>query len=300
MLVIVPYLVQHPGTELREVARLFDVPKDQLRRDIDLLFLSGLPPYGPGDLIDVEVDEDERVWISMADHFARPLRLTRQEALAVYVRGHELMAAPGLPEAPALSSALEKLRTALGDEEGIETAGAGLAPPHLATVREAVRERERLRIDYVAATTGARSTRDVEPEEVFSSLGNWYTAAWDVGADDERLFRVDRIVDARPTGVTFEKRGLAGAGRALYSPTPEDVPVRLRLGPGARWVAEYYVTTDVVERADGTVEVTLPARRLDRVARLLLQLGGEVIVLSPPDLSGAVRELARETLDAYR
>jgi proteasome accessory factor C len=300
MLVIVPYLVQHPGTELREVARLFGVPKDQLRRDVDLLFLSGLPPYGPGDLIDVEVDEDERVWISMADHFARPLRLTRREALAVYVRGHELMAAPGLPETPALASALEKLRTALGDEAAIETATAGVAPLHLAVVREAVREGERLRIDYVAATTGERSTRDIDPEEVFSSLGNWYTAAWDVAADDERLFRVDRILDARPAGVTFEKRGLAGAGRALYSPTAEDVPVRLRLGSGARWVAEYYVTTDVVDRADGTVDVTLPARRLDRVARLLLRLGGEVTVLSPPELSEKVRELARETLRAYR
>jgi hypothetical protein len=36
------------------------------------------------------VDEDDRIWISMADHFARPLRLTRQEALAVYLRGAEL------------------------------------------------------------------------------------------------------------------------------------------------------------------------------------------------------------------
>ena len=74
MLVIVPYLVQHPGSALPEVATLYDVPRDQLRRDLDLLFMSGLPPYGPGDLIDVEVDEDERVWIRMADHFSRPLR----------------------------------------------------------------------------------------------------------------------------------------------------------------------------------------------------------------------------------
>jgi len=76
MLVIVPFLVQHPGSELSEVARAFDVPVDQLRRDLDLLFMSGLPPYGPGDLIEVDVDEDDRVWISMAEHFARPLRLS--------------------------------------------------------------------------------------------------------------------------------------------------------------------------------------------------------------------------------
>src|SRR5437867_12098409 len=127
MLVIVPYLVQHPGTNLESAARLFDVPRDQLRRDLDLLFMSGLPPYGPGDLIDVDIDEDGSIWISMADHFARPLQLTRPEALAVYVRATELLATPGIPDAPALERALGKLREALGsdtlgDASGIEAA----------------------------------------------------------------------------------------------------------------------------------------------------------------------------------
>src|SRR5580765_2848667 len=116
MLVIVPYLVQHPGTSLDEAARIFDVPPEQLRRDLDLLFMSGLPPYGPGDLIDVDVDEDDRISIAMADHFSRPLRLTRSEALALYLRGTELVATPGLPDAPAPASALAKLRDSLGPD----------------------------------------------------------------------------------------------------------------------------------------------------------------------------------------
>jgi proteasome accessory factor C len=48
MLLIVPYLVQHPGSELGEVASAYGVKPEQLRRDLDLLFMSGLPPYGPG------------------------------------------------------------------------------------------------------------------------------------------------------------------------------------------------------------------------------------------------------------
>jgi len=113
MLVIVPYLVQHPGSALADVARAFDVPIDQLRRDLDLLFMSGLPPYGPGDLIEVDVDEDDRIWISMAEQFARPLRISRSEALALYLRGMELLGTAGVPEAPALRSAMDKLRTKL-------------------------------------------------------------------------------------------------------------------------------------------------------------------------------------------
>ena len=33
MLVIVPYLVQHPGTSVASASEIFDVPRDQLRRD---------------------------------------------------------------------------------------------------------------------------------------------------------------------------------------------------------------------------------------------------------------------------
>lgn len=305
MLVIVPYLVQHPGSTLTEVAALYDVPADQLRRDLDLLFMSGLPPYGPGDLIDVDVDEDGRIWITMADHFSRPLRLTRNEALALSLRGAELLAMPGLPEAPALASALRKLREELGPETAgsdgaIATADAGRPAAHLDALRAAAREHERLTIEYFAGSTGEWTTRAVEPEEVFSAMGNWYVAAWDVAADDERLFRADRIRAVTPTGDSFEPRGLEGAGRPLYTPTGTEVPVRLRLHPGGRWISEYYATVDAVERDDGSIEVTLPAARLGWVAGLLLRVGGDADLLSPAEAVDAVRTLAARTLARYR
>jgi proteasome accessory factor C len=306
MLAIVPYLVQHPGSELSEVAGAFDLPASQLRRDLDLLFMSGLPPYGPGDLIDVDVDEDDRIWISMADHFSRPLKLTRSEALAIYLRGTELLATPGVPDAPVLAKALEKLRASLGPDtlgeaEGrIEIARGGRAPEHLRMLREAAAAHERLSIEYFAISTGEWSRREIEPEEVFSAMGQWYVAAWDVDADAERLFRADRVRSAEPTGETFSPRGLRGAGRDLYSPTGEDVSVRLRLRPGARWVAEYYATTTVEDLEDGGVEVTLPARQLGWVARLLLRVGPDAEVLDPPELRAEVARLAGETLARYR
>ena len=304
MLVIVPYLVQHPGTSLASAAEIFDVPREQLRRDLDLLFLSGLPPYGPGDLIDVDVDEDGGVWISMADHFARPLRLTRPEALAVYLRATELLATPGIPDAPALASALAKLRDALGpdtlgDAAGIEGAVTGSAPAHLDALRAAAADLRRIRIDYTAASTGERSVREVEPEAVFASAGHWYVVAWDVAADGERLFRADRVSAVEETGDRFAPRGLEGAGRQLYTAGDQDLAVRLLLRPAARWVAEYYVTDDVVTRPDGAVEATLPARQTGWIAKLLLRLGPDADVLDPPELRAEISQIAAAALDRY-
>jgi proteasome accessory factor C len=307
MLVIVPYIVQHPGAALSDVGRLFDVEVDQLRRDLDLLFMSGLPPYGPGDLIDVDVDEDDRVWITMADHFSRPLRLTRHEALALYLRGTELLATPGLPEAPALAGALDKLRGSLGpgvlgEADGtIALSAAPDTPPaHLSLLRRAAAARERIEIEYFAASTREWSTRSIEPEEVFSSMGHWYVAAWDVGTDEERLFRADRIRSAEPTGITFSPRGLEGAGRPLYTPSSADQRARLLLRPPARWIAEYYATQDPIERGDGCLEVTMPAGDLEVVARLLLRVGSDAEPLEPTELAERVAALARDTLARYR
>jgi proteasome accessory factor C len=305
LLVVVPYLVRHPGTSIAEASSLFGLREEELVEDLNLLFVSGLPPYGPGDLIDVDI-QDGRVWITMADYFARPLRLTRNEALALYLRGTAAAATPGLPEAPALAAALEKLRTGLGAEtlgelpERVQAAGGGSAAEPLEALRRAARDRERVRIEYHAASSGERTVRDVDPEEVFHAIGNWYVVAWDGLSDAERLFRADRIRTVEGTGEHFERRGLAGAGRPLYTPGGSDVPIRLLLRPEARWVAEYYEVDATVERPDGDLEVVLPAGRIEWVERLLLRLGPDAVALEPSDLTERVRDLARRTLDRYR
>jgi len=304
LLVVVPYLVQHPGTPVDRAAGLFGLSDQDLLADLDLLFVSGLPPYGPGDLIDVDV-QDGRIWISMADYFARPLRLSRSEALSLYVRGRALATVPGLEEAPALASALDKLAERLGPDalgelpERVDAAGGGPAVEVLGELRRAAAEHERVRVAYYAASGAETTEREIDPEEVFFAIGNWYVAAWDHRSGAERLFRADRIRSLEPAGASFEPRGLEGAGRPLYSPGRDDVAVTLRLAPGARWVAEYYETTRQLELDDGRLEVDLPAGRLEWIARVLLRLGMDAEVVTPALLKDRVRGLADVTRKRY-
>jgi proteasome accessory factor C len=304
LLVIVPYLVQHPGTDVRELGRLFAVDEGELLDDLGRLFMSGLPPYGPGDLIGVDI-EDGRVWIEMADYFSRPLRLTRPEALAVYLRATALADIPGVAESSALAAAVDKLGHALGRETlgeltgHVEAAGGGRPAEALDVVRRAVERRERLRIAYYAQSSAETTERDIDPEEVFLAVGRWYVVAWDHRSDEERLFRADRIRSAAPTGDRFRPRGLRGAGRPLYTPGERDVDVRLRLGPDARWVGEYYATDEALELGDGRLEVSLPAARLEWIARVVLRLGRDVEIITPQVLKDRVRDLAHRTKKRY-
>ncbi|MCA1726549.1 MAG: WYL domain-containing protein [Actinobacteria bacterium] len=306
MLRVVPYVVRNPGTRVSELSERFDVPEADLVQDLNLLFFTGLPPYGPGDLVDVEI-EGGKVWISMADHLARPVRLTRDEGLSLALRAIALLGTPGLPEAEALRSALAKLQEGLGREAlagmtgHVEVASPPGAPEGetLALARDAVAAHQRLRIEYYSANRDEVGERTIDPEQLFTALGHWYLVAWDAGADAERMFRTDRVRRVEGTGETFTPRGLAGAGRPLYSRSEEDVPVTLRLAPEARWVSEYYEVESSTE-ADGVVEVTLPTKDLAWVAKLLLRLGGAAVPVAPAELVETTRRVAEETLALYR
>jgi proteasome accessory factor C len=73
----------------------------------------------------------------------------------------------------------------------------------------------------------------------------------------------------------------------------------VRLHPAARWVAEYYLARDIIECADGALEVTLPTGTMQWLARLFLRLGRDADVLEPAGLRDEIVAQARETLALY-
>ena len=97
LLNLVPYLLARPGILVAEAAADLGVSEQQLREDLELLWVCGLPGYGPGDLIDMAFDGD-RVTITYDAGIDRPLRLTQDEALALVVALRMLAQVPGVHE----------------------------------------------------------------------------------------------------------------------------------------------------------------------------------------------------------
>ncbi|MEO6714914.1 MAG: YafY family protein [Mycobacteriales bacterium] len=305
LLSLIPYLVAHPGVAVSEVASVFEIDEEQLRADLDLLFVCGLPGYAPGDLIDVSYEGD-RITVSNADEFSRPLRLSPDEALALVVAARSLAAVPGLSEGEALTRAIAKLEAALGPE--VDPAAKRvtvLLDPEgetLRRLRAALAEARRVHLRYHSAGRDEVTERDVDPMRVLSVEGRWYLEGWCRRVEDVRLFRLDRILSADvldlpaqvPVGV--QPRDLS---EGLYRPEPGDQAVVLDVTGRAVWISDYFPCDEVSDLPGGGRRVTLRARDLHWLRRLILQMGSDVRVVEPASLREDVQAAALAALTAY-
>src|SRR6266540_70362 len=116
LLALVPWVMAHPDSTVDEVCARFAMTREALAADLELLFMSGVPPYGPGDLMEAWI-EGERVHIGLADYFARAPRLTWREAAGLYLAGRALASLRELDEHGALERALAKLETVLPSDQ---------------------------------------------------------------------------------------------------------------------------------------------------------------------------------------
>lgn len=305
LLALVPYLLGRPGVRVAEAAADFGVTEAELRRDLQLLWVCGLPGHGPGDLIDLSFEGDT-VTVSYDAGMSRPLRLAADEALALVVALRTLADDPSLPDRDAVERALAKVEAAAGG--AVEAAGAVAVRVEpvdrtLAEVRRAVDTGRAVHLRYWSASSDRTSERDVDPVAVRAVDGRWYLEAWCRRSAGMRMFRLDRVDAVRmldepsrpPVGA--DSRDLAGG---VYQPAPEHPLVTLRLAPAGRWVADYYPCESVRELPGGGVLVSLRVADPAWVRRLVLGYGPDAEVLRPPWLAESVRAEARAALAGYR
>ncbi|HKH05031.1 MAG TPA: WYL domain-containing protein [Acidimicrobiales bacterium] len=308
LLTVVPWIAGQDGPRIAEVCERFGMSRKQLLDDLQVIPLVGLPPYTPDTLIDVTIEGD-RVWLRFADVFARPLRLTPEQGLALVAAGAAWRDLPGADAAGPLATALDKVAAVLDvdPDEAVSVALGNTPPGLLDTLRTAVSERRRARIDYYAYGRDQRSLRDVDAYGVFAEEGAWYLRAFCHQAGGERLFRVDRIYGADLLDATFVPPATAGTGTRphgteVFTPGPEVPRVTLELAPAARWVVETYPVEQVEEREDGGLRVRLAVSAKPWLERLLVRLGPDARVVDADDegLRHAGADAARRLLARYR
>lgn len=301
LLALLPWLAAHPGSTITEISERFGIDPNQLLDDLNVVWMVGIPPYTPDQLIDLEIDDD-RVTVDLGSYFRRPLRLTPAQAVALVAAGQSLVSVPGTDTEGPLARGLAKLADALQVDpaEAMAVHLGDAATATLERLRAAIRDGRRVRIDYYSFGRDERSEREVDPHRVWAEGGSWYLAGHCHKAEGRRVFRLDRIdaVDVLDEAVTTSPD--AGETR-VFNPKAEDPSVVLDLDPEAAWVLDYYPHGPAEVRDDGHTEVELPVASLRWLEQLLVRLGPAATVLAvhgdvPQDAGPAA---ARRVLARY-
>ena len=306
LLAMVPWLLANQGVPLAQAAAEFAITERQLVKDLELLFVCGLPGHMPDDLIEADW-EDGVVYIANADAISRPLRLGVDEALALIVGLRALADVPGLGDRDAVSRALAKLEAAAGTAAaGADSVRVDLAQDSAAEVvsacEDALRRGRRLQLGYLVPHRDETTERDVDPMRLLHLDSHWYLEGWCHRAEAVRMFRLDRVVDVRVLDVdgrppvTAHSRDL-DAG--LFAAGPDDAVVTLQVAAHARWLVDYYPVESVDVLGDGSLLVRLRTGDTAWLRQLVLRLGGAARVLDPPSLAQDIVAATRSALDAY-
>jgi proteasome accessory factor C len=294
---MLPWVIAHPGATVEEVCERFGYTRSELMADLNLVFVCGLPGYGPGDLMVAYIDEDEVV-VEMADYFSTPLRLTAPEALSLLAAGLAIMSTGQAP--PALERGVAKLTEVVLPDAG-EVLTVDLSEPELVgDLRRAASGGEVVSLVYTSIAGDVTTTRQVEPWAVFSTMGNWYVRGHCRLAGGERVFRIDRIRTLDATTERFEPPVEATPPVVAYSPGPDDVRAVIRLGARARWVTDYY-PVDALETGDddGSLVVGFWAGDPSVAARLLLRLGQDAELVEGDEVGAELADLRRRITARY-
>lgn len=311
LLAMVPYFLAHPGVAKTRAAAELGVTPDQLQKDLEQLWMCGLPGYSPGDLIDLDFVDRDTVDVTFSAGMDRPLRLTPAEASVLLMALRALLDMGGVVDSDAAQRAIAKIERAVGDAALGSAASATPSAADTASaegwdriVRDAVRTRKAVWLRYYSASRDAVSERTVDPIRIQAVDGQSYLEGWCRESEGVRLFRFDRIDEARLLDEPAHDHASDDRGSSslsLFGDDADSLPtVDLLIEPDVAWVVDYHLI-DIVEAGTdgGPMRGRMTYGSDEWLTRFLLGFGGRIRPVDTPGVSAEIGRRAQAALGAY-
>lgn len=281
--------------------RMFDRDKDDLRA-------LGVPiEVGGFDAL----FEDEQGYRIVRSAFELPEISFEADEAAVIGLAARIWQQAGL--ASATSDALLKLKAAgvEVDREALNVAQPRLAPdePSFETFWEGVSTRRTVRFGYRTSTSAEPTERQLQPWGIVSYRSRWYAVGHDLDRDDQRMFRLSRVVgDVQLVGQEGSFTVPEGtdvrhlASRLAPDPAERTAVVDVRPGKALALRHRAGPPADASSAAapaeEGWERLEIGFGRLESLADELLSYGPDVVVQAPQELRSAVVERLRAAAGA--
>ncbi|MGA0188532.1 MAG: WYL domain-containing protein [Candidatus Nanopelagicaceae bacterium] len=293
LLDLVPYIVAHPGISITELAKVFSISRDEVLKDLNLLFLCGLPGYTPLELIDISFDE-ESVVIRDPQNLAAPRNLNESEALIARI------ALAALEESTPKTSAAYLQIIAL--REKIAEAFSSSIPASAITftldkeratleaIENAIKQELDLEMTYNNVTKDSSSRRSITPISIIAEDKRTLVSAYCHSAKALRTFNLAQISE-----VSTKERSTRTDLERLEDSRGSSAEVIIKSGD-SRFLSENASSLKEIAKSCYQIDIFQP----EWIVRSVLAGADSLELAKPLELRAEIAERANRALLAYK
>jgi predicted DNA-binding transcriptional regulator YafY len=285
-----------------DLAARLEVTERTVRRDVDRLRSLGYPvdatsgvaggyKLGAGAALPpLLLEDDEALAVSLGLRTAAAGTVAGMEEAALRALAKLEQVLP-----PRLHRRVKALHAAVVP---LHRAGPVVDPEVLTALASASRDQQIVEFHY-GDRSARTSDRKVEPHGLVHAGSRWYLVAWDLGREDFRTFRVDRIAGKVTLGARFVARPIPGGDVATYvsrSVSSEGYAHKARVildAPLEVIAQRLSPSTGRLERVDDRrCLLETGGQSLGTLGLYIAYLGVDFEVIEPPELVTELRMLA--------
>jgi proteasome accessory factor C len=307
---LIGFLLRNQYVSVSEVAKHFNVSEDLVKSAIKRIRVTeNQRPFFVQtyyNILDGDLYEEEGIITFGLDHQGEVSaqedapRLDSREAAAIAMGLNYLKTLPEFAE----DADLNELLTLMGNGVSV-----GSAPPAIeirpgkldedaAVLRSAILSGNRVEFEYINQL-GERGMRQIDPIRIDPRENHWYVHGWCLKNDDFRMFRLDRMRNARVLDdpISASARNAIEIEDRTYVEHETDIDVTVAVKPEAfALLGEYQPVDEPVAKANGEFEAVIRIGYLPNLGRLISRFGGAARVIAPVEAKSVVRDHALAVL----
>ncbi len=287
---LIPFILENPGYSIKSLAERFSVTDAQIEKDLQLIFMCGLPGYTPYELIDIVFD-DGIVTVVEPQVLDKPRRFSKNELIVVIL---------GLRILSELHSAadikIEKIEKLITKISALvptysSKSNANIDFPFMSDLNRAINQNLKLEIEYTSVSKDEVTQRNVLPTELYMLNGSLYLRAIDLDIPAERVFRTD-LIKIRKVGEI--------ASAQVNSDQSEMLQITLEVHKSRRLFIERNssIIQSIKETKNG-FRVDVSVSNLQWLKRCVLSNSPGIKVVSPDGLALEIKQNANAILALY-
>ena len=293
LLDLVPYIVAHPGISITELAKVFSISRDEVLKDLNLLFLCGLPGYTPLELIDISFDE-ESVVIRDPQNLAAPRNLNESEALIARIALAALeestpRTAAAYPQIVALREKIAKAFSSSIPASAI-TFTLDKERATLEAIENAIKQELDLEMTYNNVTKDSSSRRSITPISIIAEDKRTLVSAYCHSAKALRTFNLAQISE-----VSTKERSTRTDLERLEDSRGSSAEVIIKSGD-SRFVSENASSLKEISKSCYQIDIFQP----EWIVRSVLAGADSLELAKPLELRAEIAERANRALLAYK